>query len=136
MQICDFTSWIQLSATLNIAFVAIEYVKSYAKVIYNQVFSISNMLEAHFAPCIETLGDEETLNHLIPHTIGDKSTSSQIEKVKRNREILTTKILTSKDEILAETINKCTTRSTSSLSLFVFFFSLFGLFLEIGRAHV
>lgn len=129
MQICDFTSWIQLSATLNIAFVAIEYVKSYAKVLYNQVFNISDILESHFAPCIETLGDEETVNHLIPRQIGEKNTSSQIEKVKRDREVLTKKILTSKEEILAETNEKCNTRSTSSLSLFVFFFSLYGLFL-------
>lgn len=129
MKIVDFTSWIQLSATLNIAFVAIEYVKSYAKVIYDQVFNISNILELHFAPCIETLGDEETINHLIPRTIEERSTSSQIEKVKREREILIRKISRSKDEILAETNNKCATRSTSSLSLFVSFFSLSGLFL-------
>lgn len=129
MQICDFTSWIQLSATLNIAFVAIEYVKSYAKVIYEQVFNISSILEAHFAPCIEILGDDETVNHLIPRQIEERSTSSQIEKVKRDREILTGKISTSKDELLAETNEKCNTRSTSSLSLFMFFFSLFGLFL-------
>lgn len=129
MQICDFVSWIQLSATLNIAFVAIEYVKSYAKVIYEQVFNISNTLEAHFAPCLETLGDEETVNHLIPRTIENHNTSSQIEKVKREREILTNKISSSKESILKETNAKCNTRSTSSLSLFVFLYSLYGLFL-------
>ena len=129
MQICDFASWIQLSATLNIAFVAIEYVKSYAKVIYDQVFNISSILEAHFAPCLEILGDDETVNHLIPRQIEERSTSSQIEKVKRDREKLTNKISISKEELLAETNDKCNTQSTSSLSLFMFFFSVFGLFL-------
>lgn len=130
MHICDFTSWIQLSATLNIAFVAVEYVKSYAKVIYDQVFNISKILEFHFAPCLDILGDSETVNCLKPREVEGRSTSSLIEQVKRDREILSGQIEATKKGIMQETDALCNTMSTSSLSLFVFFYSLIGLFLS------
>lgn len=130
MQLSDYTSWIQLSATLNIAFVAAEYVRSYAKIVYDQIFNISDLLERHFAPCKKALGEVQTVNNLRPKTLEGLNTFTKIEEIKRRREKLTTELENDKKSLQKETEEKCNTRCMSTLSLYVFFYALTALFLS------
>ena len=48
MMLSDFSPMIELAVTLNIAFVAVEYVKSYTNAVCNQLFNFAEYLKQSF----------------------------------------------------------------------------------------
>lgn len=130
MELNDFSSIIEIGVTLNIAFVAIEYVKSYTKILCNQVFKLQHCIESSFNECLKVLVDEETLAHIQPNKIGDnKNTNNLIEKAKRTREILKKDIDTEKSKFGERIEGVCEAKNVSAISLWLFFYGLTGLFL-------
>ena len=51
MTINDFSALIQLSATMSIAFVAVEYVKSYTDILCEKLFKFHDFVQAAFKEC-------------------------------------------------------------------------------------
>lgn len=121
MIINDFCEPIALAATLSIAFVAVESVKSYTSVLCERFFKFQDFVKSSFEECRSLLTDYETFNHLDIADIGEgKTTVPEIEALKRERESLQKEI----DETAKEKQNRlpvvCEAKSMSSLCLFVF----------------
>lgn len=128
MTINDFSSLIQLSATMSIAFVAVEYVKSYTSILCERFFKFQDFVEQSFKECRDILTDKETLNHICPIDIEGRSTNTAIEDAKRKNESLTKEIEYVEKAKKEEVSTSCQARSMSSLCFFVFLFNTLLLF--------
>ncbi|SEO61763.1 hypothetical protein SAMN02910431_04618 [Bacteroides sp. AR20] len=129
MMLNDFSTLIQLGATLNIAFVAVEYAKAYTHTLSEKVFKFQLFIISSFQDCMELLIDKNTLDHLEPIVIEGKSTNNKIEKAKRDRELLVKEIETEQKRLEENVKLMCESKSLSSLSLFLFLYSTTALFL-------
>lgn len=130
MELNDFSSLIEVAVALNIAFVAVEYVKTYTKVLCNQVFKLHDFIAASYMECMQSLVDEETLSHIRPNKIGEnKNTNNLIEKAKREREKIRKEIDTEKETFSLKIENVCEAKNVSAISLWLFFYGLVALFL-------
>lgn len=128
MTINDFSSLIQLSATMSIAFVAVEYVKSYTSILCERFFRFQDFVEQSFKECRDILTDKETLDHICPIDIEGRSTNIAIEDVKRKNESLTKEIEDEERAKKEEVATSCP-RSMSSLCFFIFLFNTLLLFI-------
>lgn len=120
MEINNFSAIIQLAATLCIAFVAVEYVKSFIGILCERFFKFQNFIADSFAECRLLLTDKDTLEHIDPIIIDGKSTNSEIEEVKRQNEALTKEIDEEESKKKEEMKIFCQVRSMSSLCFFLF----------------
>lgn len=128
MELDSFSAILQLAATLNIAFVAVEYAKGYTNTLSEKVFRLPKQIEEAFRPIISKLPDKETLETLKPHEVDGKSTAFFIEKVKREREKINENIEISKKELNEKTTSLCQSKSFSFLSLYFSVYSIVALF--------
>lgn len=136
MAINDFSALIELVATMSIAFVAVEYVKSYTSVLCEKFFKFHDFVERAFDECREILTDMDTLNHIEPIDLGGRSTNSVIERAKRKNESLNKEIVDMKEAKKMEVTTACQACSMSSLCFFLFMFNTLLLFvggLETGH---
>ncbi len=120
MAINDFSPIIQLMATLSIAFVAIEYVKSFTSQLCERVFRFKDFIAQSFKECKNSLADMETLDSIKPIDINGNNTFDIIEEAKRERESLIKKIDSIKSEKDEELICVCQVKSMSALCLMIF----------------
>lgn len=120
MAINDFSSIIQLSATLLIAFVAVDYVKDYIGQLVERVFGFNEKITSSFDECRQRLTDKETLDSLTPVDIEGRSTNTAIEEARRETETLTKEITDTEKEMLKMTKSACYVRSMPSVCLFLF----------------
>ena len=121
MIINDFCAPIALAATLSMAFVAAESVKSYTSFLCERFFKFQDFVKSSFDECRSLLTDSETLNHLDVAEIGDgKTTVSEIEALKRERESLQKEIDKTAEEKQKRLPAVCEAESMSSICLFVF----------------
>lgn len=72
MAINDFSAIIQLAATLCIAFVAVEYVRSFIGVLCERFFKFQDFIAKSFQECRDILTDRDTLEHIEPIVIEGK----------------------------------------------------------------
>ena len=136
MAINDFSALIELVATISIAFVAVEYVKSYTSVLCEKFFKFHDFVERAFNECCEVLTDMDTLNHIEPIVLEGRSTNTAIEAAKRKNESLNKEIEDMKKAKKIEVATVCQARSMSSLCLSLFMFNTLLLFfggLETGH---
>ena len=120
MAINDFSCIIQLSATLLIAFVAVDYVKSYISILVERVFRFQKHVKDAFEACRAQLTDNDTLNGLEPVEINGKSTIVAIEEVKRKVESLSKEIDETETAIKNTVTTTCFVRSMSAMCFFLF----------------
>ena len=120
---------IGLTATLTIAFVAVEYVKSYTRVVCNRFFSLEKTVTDTFAECVKCLTDTETLESITPPMIGGRSTNNIVQQAQLKNEALRKNISDLQNEKLAEIGSVCRARSMSSLCFFLFMSNTLLLFL-------
>lgn len=89
MEISNFSSLIEVGVALNIACVAIEYVKSYNDVLCNQVFNLEHKIETAVKECRSKLNevmDVTTLTNLPNTVIGGRNTEVLKQRLLRSRE--------------------------------------------------
>ena len=129
MEINDFSAVIELIATISVAFVAVEYVKSYTNILCERFFNFNYYIGRVFKDCGDILPDKETLDNLNPVDIDGKNTLKYIEEIKRKRESLEKEITSYEDNKKLEVIKFCHSRSMSSLCLYIFLFNVVLLFL-------
>ena len=125
----EFSSAIELATTLNIAFVAVEYVKTYTKVLCDQVFNLKRFIQQIFDICKSTLPDQGTLSTIPNITINNHNIDEIVEGFKRERERLLEEIQKTKDRHEALINDVCEAKNVSSISLFLFFIGVSALFL-------
>jgi len=124
MAINDFSAIIQLAATLCIAFVAVEYVRSFIGVLCERFFKFQDFIAKSFQECRDILTDRDTLEHIEPIVIEGKSTNPEIEEVKRQNEALSKEIEEEEKRKNEEVKISCQVRSMSSLCFFLFLMSV------------
>lgn len=130
MKIDNFSALIELVATMSIAFVAVEYVKSYTKELCEAIFDFSKFIDDTFKKCKKLVSTNiETLNHIKPIDINGKSTNSRIEETKRDHEELLKNIEQTIDDKKNKITTECQARSMSSLCFFVFLLNVLLLFI-------
>ena len=129
MSIDNFSALIELVATMSIAFVAVEYVKSYTKELCEAIFDFSRFIDDTFKKCKDLVSSNlETLNHIKPIDINGKSTNSKIEETKRDHEELLKTIEQTINDKKNKITKECQARSMSSLCFFVFLLNVLLLF--------
>lgn len=136
MRLADFSSFIEVATTLNIALVAIEYVKTYTNVLCSQVFNFQDFINSSFSKCEESLVDKNTLEHLSPDDVNGRSTNNLIEEAKREREKIVERIKEKKAFFKDKIKLVCEAKNISSVSLWHFFLGLTGLFVVGIEDHI
>lgn len=129
MAINDFSAIIQLMATISIAFVAVEYVKSFTGQLCERVFRFKDFIIQSFQECKNSLADKETLDSLEPLSIEGKSTFATIEEVKRKHETLIMKADSECNLKINKLKDVCQVSSMSAMCLYVFMACVLILFL-------
>lgn len=129
MTISEFAPLIQLGASIAIAVVAVDSVKSYTKQIADRLYQFPDFIKSEFKECYGKLPDQETLDHLDPVDLNGKSTNSSIERVKRNRENVKKRIDEAQENTLKRVNEICQAKSLSSLNLTLFIYNAVLLFL-------
>ncbi|MCU6778344.1 hypothetical protein [Phocaeicola fibrisolvens] len=137
MELGSFTSAIELAATLNILYIAVEFSKSYSYIIIRHIVQIDNFVTRCKEECYAHL-DEETLKN-IPDNIAGKNT-------KKLREALSIDISKEKSEIdgmkdfFNQLISKRIKASSicfSCISLYLFLFCILSLFYSgVQNEHI
>lgn len=128
MMINDFSPMIELAVTLNIAFVAVEYVKSYTNAVCNQLFNFGQFLKDAYGECKSLLVDDITLNSIRVSDINGKSIASEIEKAKITREKISNDINYELQCFKLKVEKVCQSKCISSVSLWLFLYGLSFLF--------
>lgn len=129
MMINDFSSLLQLAATLNIALVAVEYARIFTNTVIENIFKFRTYVEISFKQCYKFLIDKEIIQNITPVVIEGKSTWKRIEGLKRENELLRKNIEDTQKEYEKKVISTCKSKSLSSLSLWFFFYCVIFLFL-------
>lgn len=138
MEISNFSSLIEVGVALNIACVAIEYVKSYTDVLCNQVFNLELRISKAIKECMDKLNEvmDETTLAALPDTLaGGRSIVTLKRKLTNERNGLTSDIKKEEDDLKTEVRKVCEAKNISSVCLWLFLYGLLGLFL-IGLENV
>lgn len=120
MAINDFSSLITLIITISIAYVAVEYVKSYTKTLCERIFNYQDDLKKTFDGCRNALIDRETLILIKPANINGQGTHTYLEEIKRQHELLQIKIEESENKRKNEIVTFCISKSMPSMCFFIF----------------
>lgn len=129
MELSNFTSFIEIGATLTIAFVAVEYTKEYTCIIAQKVFRFFDRIEEKVDHCKRTI-DEETIDGLTSIEINGCNTGYKVEGLKRRKETIIQDIKEKEVILNKSVLENCNSKSYSSLSLFTFLFSITSLFIS------
>lgn len=122
MELNDFAAAIQLAATLNIAFVAVEYAKSYTCIVAQKIFKFQEIINDSINRCSSHV-DKETIESLHDVTVDGQSMISEIQEVQRDKEKMTEDIKILESELKNMVSEKCNSKSYSFISLYLFLFS-------------
>ena len=120
MAINDFSSLLQLIATFSIAFVAVEYVKSFTQALCIKYFKYDEFVTKKLKACRKTIADQDTLSSLKPIVVGNNnSTSNKIEQAKRNHESIVKEINAKEAELKGKMTSACLAKSMPSICFFI-----------------
>lgn len=120
MQIGDFSSLIELIATISIGFVAVEYVKSYTSILCERIFQYVKFISESYDECRALLTDPETLEHIEIIDVGGKSTIDAVEKLKVEHENLYKEIRGEEEKLKNAIVEASQSKSLSSTCFYVF----------------
>lgn len=132
MEISSFSSLIEVGVTLNIACVAVEYVKSYTSVLCNQVFNLAASINNVAKQCLQKLNevmDETTLANLPDKLSGGRSIIPLKRSLTKSRASLVQDINQSAEKLEKDMLKVCEVKSVSSICLWLFLFGVTALFI-------
>ena len=132
MEISNFSSLIEVGATLNIACVAVEYVKSYTSVLCNQVFNLADQIDKAVKQCQQKLNevmDETTLSALPDNMSGGRSILTLKRSLTKSRSTIETEIKSEETKLKNAISTVCEVKNVSSICLWLFFYGVTALFL-------
>lgn len=116
LNITDFTSALQLAATLNMAFILAEYANSYSLLVLKKFFKFNEMLERLDKACRSHI-DTNTVDSFVAHTVDGYSTQDKIEEIKRKVSKKSELLDKSKKDFQDRFEKDCNTKSFSYISL-------------------
>lgn len=127
LQLPNFSSLFEIAATLNLIFVAAEHAKQYGSTLTKNFFqsqsNISNRFEERFNKI-----DKESVESMTAIVINGVSTEGEIQQAKRDIHKLEDSKKARINKLVEQTENRCVLTSFSFISLFMFFYSIFALF--------
>lgn len=118
--VSDFSSSMELIASISIGFVAIEYVKSYTRILCEKIFQYEDFICKAYNECRELLTDKDTLEHIAPIDVDGKNTVNEVEKIKVEHETLHRDITIEEGRQKSAIVDASQSKSLSSLSFYVF----------------
>ena len=131
MLLSDFTPLIELAATLNIAFVAVEVAKGYTNILLNKVFNFKDLINQDFDSLESRITlNKDSLEHIEPTLVGSGKTNHLIEATKRQYEVILKEVNDKKEELHQWADNNCEFKCFSGLSLMMFLYCCLLLFLS------
>lgn len=87
IELSDLSTMFEIAATLNVAFIAVEYSSSYTTAVARNVFRFYDKIERGITNCRNHI-DDETINGLNDVLVNGHSISHKIEKAKRESVVL------------------------------------------------
>lgn len=129
LNITDFTSALELAATLNMAFILAEYANSYSLLVLKKFFKFNEMLERLDTLCRSHI-DTNTVDSFVAHIVDGYSTQDKIEDIKRKISKKTEALNKSKQDFLNKFEKGCNTKSFSYISLYMVLYCIFALLLS------
>ncbi len=132
MYLSNLTPLIELAAGLNIAFVAVEVAKGYTSILLNKVFNFNDVIEEDFDKLESSIEvKRKALNLIEPTDIPNiGNTNIIIEETKRNYEKSLNEVKMEKQRLLDWAQSNCEFKCFSGLSLMLFLYCCFLLFLS------
>lgn len=128
LNITDFTSALQLAATLNMAFILAEYANSYSLLVLKKFFKFNEMLERLDKACRSHI-DTNTVDSFVAHTVDGYSTQDKIEDIKRKVSKKSESLDKSKQDFQKRFEKDCNTKSFSYISLYMALYCISSLLL-------
>ena len=128
LNITDFTSALQLAATLNMAFILAEYANSYSLLILKKFFKFNEMLEGLDKACRNHI-DSNTVDSFVAHTVDGYSTQDRIEDIKRKISKKSETLDKSKQDFTIRFEKDCNAKSFSYISLYMSLYCISSLLL-------
>lgn len=128
LNITDFTSALQLAATLNMAFILAEYANSYSLLVLKKFFKFNEMLERLDKACRSHI-DTNTVDSFVAHTVDGYSTQDKIEEIKRKVSKKSELLDKSKKDFQDRFEKDCNTKSFSYISLYMALYCISSLLL-------
>ncbi len=126
----NYSSLLEIAAAVNIAFVAVEYSKSYTQTLSEKVFDFPNIINRAFQPCNKVIFQKDTLNEMQPIILGEKTTFVQIQQSLIDIEKLEEEIESKRKKMNEKMLLVCNYAHFPSLSLWNFLFSIVLLFVS------
>jgi hypothetical protein len=131
MVLGDFSSLIELSAALNVAFVTIEYAKSFTRGAVKRFFKFHDLIEQRADLCFKKLYDDLTIEKIHPIRFeGGKTTEGQLHESRRKYNELKKDIEDSQKELHDEVDRVCYSKCLPTLCLFLFLYNVTQLFIS------
>lgn len=131
MDLSNLTPLIELAAGLNIAFVAVEVAKGYTSILLNKVFNFNDVITEDFGELEDSINfNLKSLDLIEPTDINTGSTNKVIEETKRNYEKAQKEVITERQRLLDWAESNCEFKCFSGLSLMMFLYCCFLLFLS------
>lgn len=129
IDLTNFGDIFSLAATLNIAFVAVDYVHSYTNILAERFFNIQKKISDDIKSLKQSITDETTINNIAPVVIDGKSTISLIEEAKLARENIDKELDNTEKKLTEDVKVKCESKTISFISLYLALYSIVGLLL-------
>jgi hypothetical protein len=124
-------------AAINIAFVAVEYTKSYTNILSKKVFKLPDLIESEFEKLMSIIIDRNSIDTITELKINERSAAVEIEKCKRESERLKAEIEDRKAKLLSSADKQCEFRTFSNSCLWSFLYCVVALFLSgIESAYI
>jgi hypothetical protein len=130
MSISNFGSLFELMAAINIAFVAVEYTKSYTNILSKKVFKLHDLIASEFKNLKSIIVDRNSIDTITELKINEQSASVEIEKCKRESEKLKAEIETIEKDLLSSVDKQCEFKNFSNSCLWSFLYCIVALFLS------
>lgn len=118
----DFVALIQLAATINLAYMAVEYAKSYTGAIARNIFKFGEIITKNVEKCRSHI-DKQTIDSLEPCIVNGQTTLVEIERVRRESSKLLAEINETREELESVVTDKCDSKGFAAISLYLFLFS-------------
>lgn len=123
LQIGDFSTLFEIAATLNVAFIAVEYSTSYTIAVARNVFRLFDKIDQNILRCKSHI-DEDTISGLNDVKVNGHSIAHKIEKAKRESVVLKRDLRTLREELRLSIKEKCKLKCFSMICLHLFLYCL------------
>lgn len=123
IELSDLSTMFEIAATLNVAFIAVEYSSSYTTAVARNVFRFYDKIEQGITNCRNHI-DDETINGLNDVLVNGHSISHKIEKAKRESVVLKREIKSLKESLCSSIREKCRLKCFSMICLHLFLYCL------------